>query len=184
MRELTTEDITQDVKGWLQWIQITLFRPDMAAIIRSDRTLLRIHSTAEQFEAIPENYMGFFQVSMCPLQSEPEWLPVDVRATHCEKCFWHRLRHCLFLLKPAFVGSCMQVKDQCACRCTSRPMCLRNATEDLLIMCITHISCQQNWHVCLRRLCGAGHPQFLSVLGLWCQQWARINGHVCCPQTY
>ena len=65
MRELTTEDFTQDVKGWLQSVQITLFRPDMAAIVRSDHTLIRIHSTAEQFEAIPESFMGFFQVSTC-----------------------------------------------------------------------------------------------------------------------
>ena len=66
MQELTTEDITQDVKGWLQSVRIMLFRPNMAAIVRSDRTLVRIHSTAEQFEAVPENFMGFFQVSTCP----------------------------------------------------------------------------------------------------------------------
>ena len=63
IQELATEDVTQDMKGRLQWVRNMLLRPDMAAAVRSDETLLRIHATAEQFEAVPESFLAPFQVS-------------------------------------------------------------------------------------------------------------------------
>ena len=64
VQELATEDVTQDMKGRLQWVRNMLLRPDMAAAVRSDETLLRIHTTAEQFEAVPESFVAPFQVSL------------------------------------------------------------------------------------------------------------------------
>jgi len=58
LQELTAEDAS----GWLHVMCNRLFSMDMFAHIRSSQDLLRIHSTAEQFDPAAEAFSGPFQV--------------------------------------------------------------------------------------------------------------------------
>ncbi|KAL3131924.1 hypothetical protein ABBQ38_007627 [Trebouxia sp. C0009 RCD-2024] len=54
VRELAADDASQDVKGWLQRAHTYLFQPDIFASVSSNDTLLRIHSTAEEYDKATE----------------------------------------------------------------------------------------------------------------------------------
>ena len=62
VQDLTAEDVSNNASGWLAHTCKKLFHKDMFAHIRSSDTLLRIHSTAEQFDLAAESLFGFFQV--------------------------------------------------------------------------------------------------------------------------
>ena len=66
MQELTAEDVSRNASGWLHHTCNRLSHKDMFAHIRSSETLLRIHSTAEQFDMSAEALTGPFQVSLPP----------------------------------------------------------------------------------------------------------------------
>ena len=61
VQELAVEDRAGDVKGWLQRLHTWLFDRDIFAGIASDSTLLRIHSTAEEYEPAAEDCYVPFQ---------------------------------------------------------------------------------------------------------------------------
>ncbi|DBA79483.1 TPA: Na+/Pi symporter [Trebouxia sp. C0005] len=63
VQELTAEDVSRNASGWLHHTCNRLLHKDMFVHIRSSETLLRIHSTAEQFEPAAEAFFGPFQVS-------------------------------------------------------------------------------------------------------------------------
>ena len=63
VRELTTDDASQDVKGWLQRAHTYLFQPDIFASVSSNDTLMRIHSTAEEYDKATEELFAPFQVT-------------------------------------------------------------------------------------------------------------------------
>ena len=60
VRELAAPDVTRDVKGWLQRIHAGLFKVDLFASVPSNDTLMRIHTTAEEFEATAEKFLAPF----------------------------------------------------------------------------------------------------------------------------
>lgn len=62
MRELATDDASQDVKGWLQRAHTYLFQPDIFASVSSNDTLMRIHSTAEEHDKATEELWAPLQV--------------------------------------------------------------------------------------------------------------------------
>ena len=64
VQELTAEDVSRNASGWLHYTCNRLFHKDMFANIRSSETLLRIHSSAEQFDSAAEASSGPFQVSL------------------------------------------------------------------------------------------------------------------------
>ncbi len=64
MQELTAEDASQNASGWLHQTCNRLLHTDMFAHIRSSETLLRIRSTAEQFDPAAEAIVGPFQVTL------------------------------------------------------------------------------------------------------------------------
>lgn len=52
-----------DMKGWVHRLQAWLFEGDIFASVASDDVLLRIHSTAEEFEGAAEECFVPLQVS-------------------------------------------------------------------------------------------------------------------------
>ena len=62
VQELTAEDASPNASGWLHQTCNRLFHTDIFAHIRSSENLLRIHSTAEQFDPAAEASFGPFQV--------------------------------------------------------------------------------------------------------------------------
>ncbi len=64
VQELTAEDASQNASGWLHQTCNRLLHTDMFAHIRSSETLLRIRSTAEQFDPAAEAIVGPFQVTL------------------------------------------------------------------------------------------------------------------------
>ena len=63
VRELAADDRAGDMKGWLQRLQAWLFEGDIFAAVASDEVLLRIHSTAEEFEGAAEDCFAVLQVT-------------------------------------------------------------------------------------------------------------------------
>ncbi|KAL3163379.1 hypothetical protein ABBQ32_009765 [Trebouxia sp. C0010 RCD-2024] len=61
VRELASDDASQDVKGWLQHVHTYLFQPDIFASVSSNDTLMRIHSTAEEYDKATEELFAPFQ---------------------------------------------------------------------------------------------------------------------------
>ena len=57
MKDLAAEDTTQDVKG------------DLFESVPASDTLMRIHSTAEEFEASAEDFLAPFQVNKFTFKS-------------------------------------------------------------------------------------------------------------------
>ena len=62
VRELAADDRAGDMKGWLQRLHAWLFEGDIFAAVASDEALLRIHSTAEEFEGAAEDCFVVLQV--------------------------------------------------------------------------------------------------------------------------
>ena len=62
LEELAAEDVSRDVKGWLQRADAWLFEMDLFESVPASTTLMRIHSTAEEYEAVAEEFMAPFQV--------------------------------------------------------------------------------------------------------------------------
>lgn len=50
------------MKGWLQRLHAWLFEGDIFASVASNEALLRIHSTAEEFEGAAEDCFAILQV--------------------------------------------------------------------------------------------------------------------------
>ena len=69
MKDLAAEDTTQDVKGWLQRAHAWLFQVDLFESVPASDTLMRIHSTAEEFEASAEDFLAPFQVNKFTFKS-------------------------------------------------------------------------------------------------------------------
>lgn len=65
VQELTAEDVTKDVKGWVQRTCSRLFPVNLYAGMASNATVMRIHSTAEVYDATAEAFTIPFQVSIC-----------------------------------------------------------------------------------------------------------------------
>ena len=64
VRELAAEDVTRDLKGWLRWAYAWLFRVDMFESVPASEVLMRIHSTAEKYDASAEDLLAPFQAKM------------------------------------------------------------------------------------------------------------------------
>ncbi len=64
MKDLAAEDVTTDVQGWLRWARAHFLQVDLFESVPASDTLMRIHSTAEEFEATAENFLAPFQVSL------------------------------------------------------------------------------------------------------------------------
>ena len=67
VRELAEDDRTRDVSGLVQRTRAWLFGGDMFACVAADPALLRIHSTAEEYERAAEECFNPFQVTPTPL---------------------------------------------------------------------------------------------------------------------
>ena len=67
MRELTADDGAQDMKSWMQRTYAHLFCPDLFACLGSDDSLMRIHSSAEEYEPVAEELFAAPQVPHCCL---------------------------------------------------------------------------------------------------------------------
>ena len=63
VKELTAKDTSRDMKGWLQHLHTHCFHIDLSGPIASSDVLLRIHATAEEFEATAEEAFVPFQAS-------------------------------------------------------------------------------------------------------------------------
>lgn len=70
MKELRAEEVTGGVKGWLQRAYTELIQPDLFEDVPSSDTLMRIHSTAEEFDASAEELWAPFQVKSLCLEAE------------------------------------------------------------------------------------------------------------------
>ena len=55
VRELSADERAGDIHGWLQRLHAWLFEGDIFASVASNDVLLRIHSTAENFEGAAED---------------------------------------------------------------------------------------------------------------------------------
>lgn len=67
VRELAEDDRAGDMTGWLQRLHAWLFEGDIFADVASNDVLLRIHSTAEEFEGAAEE-------CFVPLQVQPAYI--------------------------------------------------------------------------------------------------------------
>ena len=63
MQELAADDGSKDIKSWAHRIYSHLLQPDLFASVNQDETLIRIHSSAEEFEPIGEAFFVSGQVS-------------------------------------------------------------------------------------------------------------------------
>ncbi|KAL3161411.1 hypothetical protein ABBQ32_010301 [Trebouxia sp. C0010 RCD-2024] len=63
VHELAMDERGVDMKGWVHRLQAWLFEGDIFASVASDDVLLRIHSTAEEFEGAAEECFVPLQVS-------------------------------------------------------------------------------------------------------------------------
>lgn len=72
MRDLAIEERSSDVTGWLHRMHAWLFGGDIFASVAANSDLLRIHSTAEEFEPAAEQCFVPFQVhfSRTPLHHD------------------------------------------------------------------------------------------------------------------
>ncbi len=99
VRELAADDVSKDLRGWMQRVYAYLFHLDMAAGVASSDTLIRIHSTAEEFEAAAEDRFVVFQVSL-PLTC--------TRARHITATCLAWAKHSLCLwCSVAHMGTCI-----------------------------------------------------------------------------
>ncbi|DBA92175.1 TPA: hypothetical protein ACH3X1_015890 [Trebouxia sp. C0004] len=64
MKDLAAEDVTTDVQGWLRWARARLLQVDLFESVLASDTLMRIHSTAEEFEATAEDFLAPFQITL------------------------------------------------------------------------------------------------------------------------
>ncbi len=62
--ELAANDVTKDMRGWMHRIYVCLFHMDMSAHVAFSDTLIRIHSTAEEYESAAEKGFVAFQVNL------------------------------------------------------------------------------------------------------------------------
>ena len=62
MKDLAAEDVTTDVQGWLQWARAHFLQLDLFESVPASDTLMRIHSTAEEFDSTAEDFLAPFQV--------------------------------------------------------------------------------------------------------------------------
>ncbi|DBA79742.1 hypothetical protein WJX77_004526 [Trebouxia sp. C0004] len=69
LRELAADDRSSDMRGWLHRTYAWLFGVDILASVASDDVLLRIHSTAEDFEGAAEELLVWPQVITCTIIS-------------------------------------------------------------------------------------------------------------------
>ncbi|DBB04957.1 TPA: Na+/Pi symporter [Trebouxia sp. C0006] len=69
LRELAADDRSSDMRGWLQRTHAWLFGIDIFASVASDDALLRIHSTAEEFEGAAEELLVWPQIITCTIIS-------------------------------------------------------------------------------------------------------------------
>jgi hypothetical protein len=63
MKDLAAEDVTTDVQGWLRWARAHFLQVDLFESVPASDTLMRIHSTAEEFDSTAEDFLAPFQVS-------------------------------------------------------------------------------------------------------------------------
>lgn len=63
MKQLAAEDVTTDVQGWLQWARAHFLQVDLFESVPACNTLMRIHSTAEEFDSTAEDFLAPFQAS-------------------------------------------------------------------------------------------------------------------------
>ncbi len=64
MKDLAAEDVTTDVQGWLRWARAQFLQVDLFGSVPASDTLMRIHSTAEEFDSTAEDFLAPFQVSI------------------------------------------------------------------------------------------------------------------------
>ena len=90
LRELAADDRSSDMRGWLQRTHAWLFGIDIFASVASDDALLRIHSTAEEFEGAAEELLVWPQVR--------SHMPTAHAACHTRHIRWCCYQCRLFLL--------------------------------------------------------------------------------------
>ena len=76
MASLSVQDNHGDVQGWAHRIYAWLFEGDLFAGVATDDKLMRIHSTAEQFDPAAEETLIPFQVTQMLL------LPIALLESH------------------------------------------------------------------------------------------------------
>ena len=64
MKDLAAEDVTTDVQGWLRRARAHFLQMDLFESVPASDTLMRIHSTAEEFDSTAEDFLASFQVSV------------------------------------------------------------------------------------------------------------------------
>ena len=103
LRELAADDRSSDMRGRLQRTHAWLFGIDIFASVASDDALLRIHSTAEEFEGAAEELLVWPQVC--------SHMPTAHAACRtCQICWCHY--QCRLLVLPtcnilcSFLGKC------------------------------------------------------------------------------
>lgn len=71
MQELAADEGSDDVRGWLQRIYAYFFLADMFASVSSNENLMRIHSTAEEYDKATEELFAPMQVTIFPSCAMP-----------------------------------------------------------------------------------------------------------------
>ncbi|KAL0049305.1 hypothetical protein WJX82_010880 [Trebouxia sp. C0006] len=64
MKDLAAEDVTTDVQGWLRWAHAHFLQVDLFKSVPASDTLMRIHSTAEEFDSTAEDFLAPFQITL------------------------------------------------------------------------------------------------------------------------
>ena len=64
VKDIATDEKSSDMSGWLQRAHAWLFAADILADVAADPVLLRMHSTAEEFEPAAEECFAPLQVSL------------------------------------------------------------------------------------------------------------------------
>ncbi|KAL0031297.1 hypothetical protein WJX79_001595 [Trebouxia sp. C0005] len=64
MKDLAAEDVTRDVQGWLRWARARFLQVDLFESVPASDTLMRIHSTAEEFDSTAEDFLAPFQITL------------------------------------------------------------------------------------------------------------------------
>ena len=88
VESLSAQDKHGDVQCWVHRLHAWLFEGDLFAGVANDAKLMRIHSTAEEFDYAAEETLIPFQVPCMPYHSTASV------ACRCSKCSITRLQLC------------------------------------------------------------------------------------------
>ena len=119
MHELTADEPVRDIKGWMQRTYAHLFCPDLFACLGSDDTLMRIHSSAEEYEPVGEELF-------VPGQVHHASFPAVVAAT-------------VALAAPKLLLLLLSICYRCSCCCQAAAAAA--AAVNLLLLLLLSFCC-------------------------------------------